>query len=751
MHSYQELSKILDQSKETLTEENLQLLVENRIDFIKNSVKDKIQTEHDPESSNLSSDKIVDKIAKSIDPTTRKSHTQWLVNRYKAGDFKLSDAKHVKKTMSSYEEASPYLENKDLNSYKSLTELKNHIAPTTKKRQLAQSKSPANKEEGEDTIYENNGITGHKLLDKETSIKNYGPNGKIANCTWCTASNGNENMFDSYKGGMYPMRFPNGRVLQIHHQSSQIKNEKNQQADLNDPGYKPYKEQIYHFIKQTADLENLGENSELVKHHVPRPTEKLDAAFEKHENNYQEHLKEPNNYSRIRNMSDSADNIADLAKNTKLTDEQIEKLKSVKTPDRWRDNIKNVDYSEKTSENKHLEPHQITNLMDHATNAADKSVHSNDIVGNLVKNENISDEDLHKAVGHALNPNNYTEGLVNVVKQHIMFNSPNAKAEHFDRFNPNEVTKEMIVESSHSKHIPEQYFHDVKHLGNKLANNSKTPESILREYAQNDENHEKLLEHPHLPKDILLGITSKKRDTPLKNVDIHKIVSREDLEPSERSSVIHSWLNNNIKADTSYPFAASNRLSREDLNSIINSNKLSEVLGSHRTSILSNPKLRHKEIENIIDKPEFSSQYAARVMSNPTIRPSTVDKLQEKFPNDSIVNEQVIKGESSAIEPRHVTNVLKSNASRLDKMKALQHQANSYEHFSMFENDPRFHAAISSSVNAPASILHKLSSSPFKHVRQNVAENKNTEDKTLNILKTDADKDIASIAAKRVK
>ena len=58
-------------------------------------------------------------IAKKIDPTTRKEHTQWLVNKYKSGDFKLSEGKDIKKALSQFEDAKPHLQSKDLNSIKS--------------------------------------------------------------------------------------------------------------------------------------------------------------------------------------------------------------------------------------------------------------------------------------------------------------------------------------------------------------------------------------------------------------------------------------------------------------------------------------------------------------------------------------------------------------------------------------------------------------------------------------------------------
>ena len=95
---------LLEEKYNILTEEQIAYLIENRIEFIKNAVKDKISTEHDPASVKLNSDKIVDHIANKIDPTSNKSHTQWLVNRYKSGDFQLGD-KSIKKTLESYEES----------------------------------------------------------------------------------------------------------------------------------------------------------------------------------------------------------------------------------------------------------------------------------------------------------------------------------------------------------------------------------------------------------------------------------------------------------------------------------------------------------------------------------------------------------------------------------------------------------------------------------------------------------------------
>ena len=153
------------------------------------------------------------------------------MNRYKSGDFKLSDAKNVKKVMSSYEDAKNVLENKDLNSFKSISHLKDAVAPV-QTRLDAQKAAAASEDKGASAempvVFQEDGHTGYKVPSRAVSIKNYGPQGKLEQTTWCTAANGTNNMFNGYKGGKYTLHLNNGHVLQIHHQSNQMMDKNNQ-------------------------------------------------------------------------------------------------------------------------------------------------------------------------------------------------------------------------------------------------------------------------------------------------------------------------------------------------------------------------------------------------------------------------------------------------------------------------------------------------------------------------------------------
>ena len=54
------------------------LLVEDRIDFLKNQFKDKIDTSHDPLGEHKSSDDIIDHFSTKSDPSHNKIYTNCL-------------------------------------------------------------------------------------------------------------------------------------------------------------------------------------------------------------------------------------------------------------------------------------------------------------------------------------------------------------------------------------------------------------------------------------------------------------------------------------------------------------------------------------------------------------------------------------------------------------------------------------------------------------------------------------------------
>lgn len=750
----EELNKALSESVEHLTEAQFQLLVENRIEFIKNTNKDKISTEHDPESASMSTDKIVDTIAKKIDPTTRKTHTEWLVNRYKAGDFKLGEAKDVKKALNAYEDAAPHIPNKDIKSFKSLSDLKDQVAPATMRVEHNAKPADAMSDKGETEIYNEGGVRGFKLESKAASIRNYGPNGHVAKTVWCTASNGSNNMFNGYKGGKYTMRFPNGRVLQIHHQSGQLKDEQNSTINMEkNPAYSPFAEHISNFIKKTHELEGKPDSS-LLAHGTFNTAEDIQSEIDAHDKLVERvKAKHPQDYKHdlVRAVRDKRNNIGMALKNSKPTDEQVEKLKKFESIDYYNETPKHYDMTTDLHENSHLPAHQVDNLVEHEmanTDLYDARSH----LMSLVKHPNISDESLHKAIGWA--GKNVDTGHFSLLRDQIM-NSPNAKPEHFNRLGLNDHEKTRVVIDSQSSHIPAEFFEHAKETNPAtVAEHPQAPAHILDELANrhNPQVSSKLLRNPNLSKENLRKIMDNHHEVKLPVSNMRELIDRPDLEAEDRSAIVNRYVKGGIDSTSGPGWLTSNRLSRDDLHSVIHSPVIGDAVGSHSHSILNNPKIRHGELNEIINGPGFSHHLAERILANPHVRTSNVDAMMQKDSKNPHITEAILQSHSNAIQPHHISAILNHpEISTLTKIDALEHGANTYEHFAAVKGNPKFHGAISASRNAPPSILHELSTSPHQHVRENVASNPNTENRTLAILKHDADEDVAKIAAKRIK
>ena len=769
-----ELNTILDESFD-LTHAQVEILVENRIEYIKNAFKDKISTAHDPDSGKLSSDKIIDTISSKIDPTARKTHTEWLLNRYHAGEFKLGDAKEVKKTMKQYEEAAPHMENKDMKSFKSMSQLKDNIATTNIKQSNQEKPSTDGSEAGEEKIYDEDGVQGFKLKSKATSIRNYGPNGKIAKTKWCTAAEGSNNMYSGYDGGKYPMRFPNGAVLQINHQSSQIKNEQNQEADIDSPKYAPYKSHISKFVKQTAAAEGLGEKSSIHRRIVYSTPEELQSKIDDHTSAMHdfvqhENMKATNKYHSIpwtvsKKVADTKLALMGTVSNTEMTDDQLSHLSALPTIDDYSDKHKTIDLGEYILDNKHITPNQVSTLTDKfiAENPNTKEpgealTHDHvETMQSLLKHNNIPSDSIHKLIGwshadHPASPASYDARNV------IFGKTPNANEEHFARMNPTISDKEFMIERGRSNHIPEQYYKDVSHSNpDAVAENVNTPAHILDELTDkhiNDDNIDvkrKLTANPNISKPSLMKLAGTKHSEPLP-IPMRQTLERNDMEPSDRSLIVKHYNEDNIK-DQPYnnTWVDSNRLSRDDIHSLMRGPKFKNV----QHGLISNPKMRHGDFEEMIKHPEFQRAWMSNILSNPYIRPSTIDALSHlgtMTHSTSEVSENISNSKSPAIMSKHITNVLAAPENKFHtKAAALSHPANVPSHFEMFKNNPRYHGAITNSKNAPPSILHELSSSPLEHVRQNIAENPNTEQKTMKILSTDSNPTIAAIAKKKTK
>ena len=246
------------------------LLTENqkRIDFLKGHFAQGFDTSHDTLAKHQNTDAIVDHFAKKADPSSNKEHSQWILNQYKKKNIRQEDATGIKRTLKDFEKAKGHLEKKDLNQYDHIADLRDAVGAKIKlanKEEHAKKAAKDRKEEDLHHLYSEDGVEGYKIPNKESSIRNYGPGGAKAKTNWCTAANSNQNMFNHYKGGKYTMHFPNGHVLQFHHQSQQIMDERDQPISEHDERYEPYMKHVNKFIQQTHELEKKPETNLLNK------------------------------------------------------------------------------------------------------------------------------------------------------------------------------------------------------------------------------------------------------------------------------------------------------------------------------------------------------------------------------------------------------------------------------------------------------------------------------------------------------
>lgn len=206
------------------------LLLEDRINKIKEIFKGKLNTSHDSLAKHKDSDTIVDHFSTHADPTSNKAHTQWIVSKYKKGDFRQEDHSRIKKALAAFEMHKAKLVKKDINQYKSLSDVEDAVephlaspAPVSKKEEKRQIKST-----GADLIHDDKelGVTVHHLKTEDAAC-HYG-----AGTRWCTAAREN-NAFDEYnKKGPIHLIQHKGRKYQFHNASGQFMDEKDKKVEF---------------------------------------------------------------------------------------------------------------------------------------------------------------------------------------------------------------------------------------------------------------------------------------------------------------------------------------------------------------------------------------------------------------------------------------------------------------------------------------------------------------------------------------
>ena len=209
-----------------------QELLENRIETLKTRVfKDGFDTSHDRLAQHKDTSDIVDHFANNADPTKKKIHTQWILNQYKKRNIRQEDHPRIKEALSNFETHKGKLEKKDINQYKSLSDVEAAVEPhlgttATSKRQ----EKKTIKSEGADLVHndEERGVTVHHIKTEQAACS-YG-----AGTKWCTAGK-KDNMFNHYNedGPMFVIQH-GGRKYQFHNASNQFMDEKDNPVKFKD-------------------------------------------------------------------------------------------------------------------------------------------------------------------------------------------------------------------------------------------------------------------------------------------------------------------------------------------------------------------------------------------------------------------------------------------------------------------------------------------------------------------------------------
>ena len=725
--------------------ESFELLTEDRIDYLKNQYKDKLSTDHDQLAKHKESDKIIDHFANKADPSTGKVHTQWLVGQYAKKNIRQEDAPQLKSTLNDFALVKDNLEKKDLNQYKDVGELRDAIATqkaTVEKKVKAKKTEAEEKSASMEKLYDEDGVTGYKIPNRAASIKNYGPAGVLAQTHWCTAANSEKNMFNHYKGGKYTMHFPNGEVLQYHHQSGQIMDRYDRQVQEGNPLFAEYEHHISKFINQTAKNES-GESSLMkrFKHYEPEEIEHHLSQYEKAASTKQE--------ARDMRYHPSHEHIASIATHAQLSDEHFDRIKALPSYTDYWGNKESPNYN--LGSNKKLTHGQVGKLLA-TTNEDDR----NTFMSQLMSNRAVKGEHLDHLMS-------MRGSLTNKVNPSIdLATNPNLQQHHIDELIKDKNTHKALSQNHGINLTPEhqkQILASGEYNTDFASRKDLHPDTIdhLTKHAAGYA-LEKLIENPHaqLSDHHVSNILDRKRTD-----GIHmggKLFASPNISPESRDKVFDQALRKPMGVELSD--IVKSRFMTKD--------HVGRMLDAHDFHKEDEPDAAKTLLYHAANSPKASSEHLTRIigslnknnsgvirplLDNKNLKPAHLAAIHDFVTNP----ENKLTGYNDSIleHPSANAGILHSvfdKGHNLDKTAVLHHPAVQASHFQKaMDHGQVLHGAISSSPSAPPSVLGKLADSPFSFVRQNIASHKNADNDTLKKLANDSNEEIAATAKKRLK
>lgn len=684
--------KIADETG--IVTESTQLLVENRLNFIKDSVRGKMDFSHDPEGKIKDSDNLIDHIASKVDPTSTNAHTQWVMNQYRKGAIRQEDFPRVKKALKGFETVKKNLANKDVNQFKGVSDLEDHVATQlhrTKEDIAAKKTASSQVESGLEHKFSEDGVTGFKIPNKAASVAFYGPAGKYEKTRWCTAAAGSNNMFNQYKGGKYTVHTPNNDVLQFHHNSSQIMDKDDHHVNLSsDPRFKPYAEPIKRFITQTAKEEGFqgasplmlktgsGMSKEETDAHGAKLVSKIhgDGWINHHERQQLGSL--PFSEEHLHQMTTGLLNNKDLHDRTYSTGENVASIAS----------------------NDNLPAESIKAIHEKIHSPEMKALDTTwQIKNNLAKNENLPHE-LRKQYsgmeGFASRRDLSHEEMHNIVKE----------GDHIHTLLDN-----MTV------HLP----HDVQH---EVYKNLKAPTT------NRESNRYKLSSRSDLHPDAADALV-KDHPSASDQFNYHSPVDAKNLAKTSSPEVAMKHFGDTHLANHVYK--------REDVPeeakiAIVKSGHLkpADINKEHASAAVESGKYSSGQQ---LDIPGISKEHAdaaaKEVLStadgtggdNVYTHPKVSDAIKREAIKHIHLDE--LKNNFATAPHSHIDALFetgdRAKISQVPQFKNVQKS-----HFDKLAEDNGYHAAIVNSKAAPPSILAKLANSPSDYIRSKVAAHKNT-------------------------
>lgn len=728
-----------------LTEEQLVFLTENRVQFIKAAVKDKLDASHDAGAAKMDSDKIVDHIASKIDPTPNKEYTQWLVNRYKNKEFSVGDHKEIKKAVSTFHEARPYTPVTDIGAVKSIAEMNDH---STIAKGLMATKKVADEEVTQplEEVFRSGNVYGVKLPNARVSTKLYGPNGKVAQTRWCTASEG-ANAFKQYPGGKYVLHLPNGDVAQANHQKSQFMDKHDRAVDLKQSPFNEHADAVRGFISHTAKLEG-GAHTRLVEEynaHASKPVVEgtLKELIDKNNHHASSYNRDDYNVpwatrnEHINGVNDTHKAATELAMTRKLSDADFHAaLTKPIYEDRYNKNELNLRTN--LSDNPNLTLSQVHALADteyvpHPDVEHDKeSIHKaiNNIGSDLFSPYNST---AKKYLGHeALHPDH-------VAQLYRRANNVSDKAHALSHLHSNVEIPSHVVEDALSNPTTA-----IK-LGRTRAVSDPTVAQKVFDAVTN-EDAQGLVNNKHLAVPVLMNNLDK-----AKHLNYQNFLDRDDVTPDHAGTLVNHY-SSTMKQNGSFSELMGHpKVSRALFEAKLKSNPASFAGNS---SVLNSRRIKSSDIDFLLDNGHVTPTTVYGSLRSRALKPTHIDKLIDQGHSKTIADHLIDENPTlTQVTHSHIHRLINDtkNTSFHQRVQLIAHPKVSLPVFQQALQDRRLHGAIASSPYAPPSILHSLATTGMDHVRRLVAGHKNTSQDTLRVLAADESKDVSSAAMKRVK